>query len=42
MSLATAAARRPRGGGRPPIAFIAWYWPTKEETSTELELEKRP
>ena len=26
----------------PAIAFIAWYWPTKEETSAELELEKRP
>ena len=26
----------------PAIAFIAWYWPTKEETTTELKLEKRP
>jgi cytochrome c oxidase subunit 1 len=26
----------------PTIAFIAWYWPTKDETSAELEVEKRP
>jgi cytochrome c oxidase subunit 1 len=26
----------------PTIAFIAWYWPSKEETSAELEVEKRP
>ena len=26
----------------PTIAFIAWYWPTEEETSAELEVEKRP
>jgi len=26
----------------PTIAFIAWYWPTKEEADAELEVEKRP
>jgi len=26
----------------PTIAFIAWYWPTQEETAAELEVEKRP
>ncbi|MBW8756353.1 MAG: cbb3-type cytochrome c oxidase subunit I [Burkholderiales bacterium] len=26
----------------PTVAFIAWYWPTKEEASAELEMEKRP
>jgi len=26
----------------PTIAFIAWYWPTPEETGAELEVEKRP
>jgi len=26
----------------PTIAFIAWYWPQEEETSAELEVEKRP
>jgi hypothetical protein len=26
----------------PTIAFIAWYWPTREEADAELEVEKRP
>jgi cytochrome c oxidase subunit 1 len=26
----------------PALAFIAWYWPTKEESDAELELEKPP
>jgi cytochrome c oxidase subunit I+III len=26
----------------PAIAFVAWYWPSKEESVAELELEKRP
>jgi len=26
----------------PAIAFIAWYWPSKEESDAELALEKRP
>jgi cytochrome c oxidase subunit 1/cytochrome c oxidase subunit I+III len=26
----------------PAIAFIAWYWPRKEEAKKELQLEKRP
>jgi cytochrome c oxidase subunit I+III len=26
----------------PTVAFIAWYWPTEEEASAELEMEKRP
>ena len=26
----------------PTIAFIAWYWPTREETDAELEVERRP
>ena len=26
----------------PAIAFIAWFWPNKEETAEHLSLEKRP
>ena len=26
----------------PAIAFIAWYWPNRRDTSDELALEKRP